>query len=91
MEIRVQEQAVQLEYAREQSPRELTSAEQNQHQLKSFHAARQHLVEKRNSMIKAMSFAGQNEQTEAHVDLVIRIQNGIEVIDKAIDEEKRGA
>ena len=89
MEIRVPEQAVQLEYTREQSARELASAEQNQ--LKSFHAARQHLVEKRSSMIKAMSFAGQNEQTEAHVDLVIRIQNGIEVIDKAIDEEKRGA
>lgn len=89
MEIRVQEQAVQLEYTREQSSRELASAEQNQ--LKCFHAARQHLVEKRSSMIKAMSFAGPNEQTEAHVDLVIRIQNGIEVIDKAIDEEKRGA
>ena len=89
MEIRVQEQAVQLEYTREQSARELASAEQNQ--LKCFQAARQHLVEKRSSMIKAMSFAGQNEQTEAHVDLVIRIQNGIEVIDKAIDEEKRGA
>jgi hypothetical protein len=67
MEIRVQEQAVQLEYTREQSARELPSAEQNQ--LKSFHAARRHLVEKRSSMIKAMSFAGQNEQTEAHVDL----------------------
>lgn len=78
---------MQLQDTKEQSAREHPLAEQNQ--LKTFHAARQHLVEKRSSMIKSMSFGSQDEQTEAHVKMIISFQNGIEVIDKAIEEEER--
>ncbi len=67
--------------------REPEAAEQSQ--VKTFQVARRHLVEQRSSLIKAISFSSQPEQTEAHVDLVVRIQKAIEVIDKAIEEEQR--
>jgi hypothetical protein len=49
--------------------------------------ARKHLVERRSSLIKSLSFAHQDEQMEAHIDLIVRIQSVIDVIDRAATEE----
>jgi hypothetical protein len=71
---------------RDRSAREPGVMEQNH--LKTFHAARQRLVEQRCGLIKALAGAHQAEQSEAHIDLIIRVQKAIEVIDQAIDEEQ---
>lgn len=57
--------------------------------LKDLLAARRHLVEQRRSLIKSIGFGYQREQTEAHINLVTRIQTAIEVVDKAIGDEQR--
>jgi hypothetical protein len=59
-----------------------------QNHVKSFAEARKNLVERRSALIKSLSFAHQEAQMEAHVDLIIRIQNGLDVIDRAIAEEQ---
>jgi hypothetical protein len=56
--------------------------------LKSFQAARQRLVEQRHALIKSLGSTFQAEQSEAHINLLIRVQKAIEVVDKAIDEEQ---
>src|SRR4051794_7143679 len=77
-----QEQDMESDVARDARP-EAASADQGH--LKTFHAARKHLAEQRGSLIKAIGLGYQREQTEAHINLVIKIQNAIDVIDKAID------
>ncbi len=52
----------------------------------NYAAARKHLVERRNSLIKSMGLSSQNEQMEAHMDLIVRVQNVIDVVDKAMNE-----
>ncbi len=59
-----------------------------QSHLKTFHAARQRLVEQRHELIRALAFNCQAEQSEAHIDLIIRVQEAIDIVDKAIDEER---
>ena len=50
-------------------------------------AAREHLVERRSALIKSLRFAQQDEQLEAHMDLIVRVQSVIDVIDRIADEE----
>ena len=49
--------------------------------------ARKHLVERRNALIKSLGLSSQNELMEAHMDLIVRIQKVIEVVDGVIEEE----
>ena len=50
-------------------------------------AARKHLVERRSALIKSLGFAQQEEQLEAHMDLIVRLQSVIDVIDRVAAEE----
>lgn len=50
-------------------------------------AARTHLVERRTALIKSLSFAQQDEMLEAHMDLIVRVQTVIDVIDRVAREE----
>lgn len=50
-------------------------------------AARKHLVERRSALIKSLTFAQQDEQLEAHMDLIMRIQSVIDVIDRIAREQ----
>jgi len=49
--------------------------------------ARKHLVERRSGLIRSLALSQQNEQMEAHMDLIIRIQRVIDVIDRIEREE----
>lgn len=49
--------------------------------------ARKLLVERRSALIKSLSFAHQEEQMEAHMDLLVRLQGAIDVIDRVEREE----
>jgi len=49
--------------------------------------ARKHLVERRSGLIRSLALSQQSEQMEAHMDLIIRVQKVIEVID-SIDREE---
>ena len=62
-----------------------------QNRLTNFHTARKHLAERRSALIEVLARAFQRDQSDAHIDLIIRVQNAIEVIDKAIGEEERAA
>lgn len=53
----------------------------------SVAAARKYLVERRSALIKSVSFAQQDEQLEAHMDLIVRIQAVIDVIDRVTRNE----
>ena len=44
--------------------------------------ARKHLVERRNALIRSLGFAGQDEQMEAHIGLILKLQSVIDVIDR---------
>jgi hypothetical protein len=44
--------------------------------------ARRHLAERRNALIRSLGFAGQDEQMEAHMALILKIQSVIDVIDR---------
>jgi hypothetical protein len=49
--------------------------------------ARKQLVDRRNSLIKSLGHAfGGAEQMEAHIDLIVRVQGVIDVIDKVAAE-----
>jgi len=48
--------------------------------------ARKHLVERRNGLIKALGRSYQDEQMEAHMDLIVRIQEVIDIIDRVAEE-----
>jgi hypothetical protein len=50
-------------------------------------AARRILVERRRGLIKSLGFAQQDEQLEAHMDLIVRLQAVIDVIDRVAREE----
>ncbi|HTZ03268.1 MAG TPA: hypothetical protein VMC05_13115 [Xanthobacteraceae bacterium] len=50
-------------------------------------AARSHLLDRRSALIKSLSFAQQDEQLEAHMDLIVRIQAVIDVIERVAREE----
>ena len=50
-------------------------------------AARRLLVERRRGLIKSLGFAQQDEQLEAHMDLIVRLQAVIDVIDRVAREE----
>lgn len=50
-------------------------------------AARKHLVERRSALIRSLSYAQQDEQLEAHMGLIVRIQSVIDVIDRVAREE----
>jgi len=50
-------------------------------------AARTHLVERRAALIKSLGFAHQAEQLEAHMDLIVRVQAVIDVLDRVAREE----
>jgi len=56
-----------------------------------FGEARRRLVEQRRTLIKAIAGDLPREQTAAHINLVIRIQSAIDVVDRAIEDEKRVA
>src|SRR5579863_6297446 len=49
--------------------------------------ARRHLVERRSALIKSLGFAYQDEQMEAHIGLIVRIQSVIDIIDRVSREE----
>ncbi len=49
--------------------------------------ARGLLVERRHGLIKSLCFAQQDEQLEAHMDLIVRLQAVIDVIDRVAREE----
>jgi len=49
--------------------------------------ARKHLVERRTGPIKSLGLSHLDEQMEAHIDLIVRIQSVIDVIDRAAKEE----
>lgn len=57
--------------------------------LANSHAARKLLIEQRNALIKALTHSHEAEQSEAHINMVIRVQEAIEVVDKAICEAQR--
>ena len=44
--------------------------------------ARTHLVERRTGLIKSLARAYQDEQMEAHIDLILPLQGVIDVIDR---------
>jgi hypothetical protein len=50
-------------------------------------SARKHLVERRSALIKSLRVSYQDEQMEAHIGLIVRIQAVIDVIDRASKEE----
>ena len=50
-------------------------------------AARRLLVERRRGLIKSLGFAQQDEQLEAHMDLIVRLQAVIDVIDRVAHED----
>jgi hypothetical protein len=50
-------------------------------------AARKHLVERRAALIKSLIFAQQDEQMEAHIGLIVRIQSALDIIDRVAAEE----
>ena len=45
------------------------------------------LVERRRGLIKSLGFAQQDEQLEAHMDLIVRLQAVIDVIDRVAHED----
>lgn len=49
--------------------------------------ARKKLVERRNSRIKSLGFSYHDEQMEAHIGLIMRVQSVIDVIDRISKEE----
>jgi hypothetical protein len=49
--------------------------------------ARKHLAERRNGLIKSLGLSYQDEQMEAHIDLIVRIQVVIDIIDRVAKEE----
>ena len=49
--------------------------------------ARKHLVERRTGLIKSLMRSSADEQMEAHIDLIVRVQSVIDVIDRAAKEE----
>lgn len=56
---------------------------------KDYYAeARKHLVERRTSLIKSLGVSYQAEQMEAHIDLIVRIQSVIDVIDRVGNESE---
>jgi hypothetical protein len=62
-----------------------------QTQLQTFTHARNLLAERRSALIKAVARSTQLEQIEAHIGLIVRIQNAMDVVDKAISDEQRAA
>jgi len=50
-------------------------------------AARKHLAERRTALIKSLSYAQQDEQLEAHMGLIVRLQEVIDIIDRVAHEE----
>ena len=78
---------MQNDYAGERSARDSGAMEQSHN--KDYDAARQHLIEQRNVLIKSLASAYQREQTEAHIDRIVKIQSAIEIVDKAVDDERR--
>ena len=50
-------------------------------------AARKYLVERRSTLIRSLGFAQQNEPMEAHMDLLVRLQGVIDVIDRVAREQ----
>ena len=53
-------------------------------------AARGLLVQRRRSLIKSLGLAQQDELLEAHMDLIVRLQAVIDVIDRVAREEVVG-
>jgi hypothetical protein len=49
--------------------------------------ARRHLTDRRSGLIKSLAFSSQHEEMEAHMDLIVRIQSVIDVIDRVAKEE----
>ena len=49
--------------------------------------ARNHLAERRSALIKSLSYAQQDEQLEAHIGLIVRLQEVIDIIDRVAHEE----
>jgi hypothetical protein len=49
--------------------------------------ARKHLVARRSTLIKSPGHGFQDKQMEAHIDLIVRIQSVIEVIDRVAAEQ----
>jgi hypothetical protein len=52
-----------------------------------YSEARRQLVERRTGLIKALARAYHDEQMEAHIDLILRLQSVIDVIDRVAAAE----
>jgi hypothetical protein len=67
-------------------PRDRTTPEMEKN---NYAEARKHLVERRSALIKSLALSHQDEQMEAHIGLIVRIQSVIDVIDRVSNEEPR--
>ena len=52
-----------------------------------YASARKYLVERRSALIKSLGASHQDEQMEAHIGLIVRVQAVIDVIDRVSKEE----
>jgi hypothetical protein len=50
--------------------------------------ARKQMAGQRRLMIKALASAYNREQTEAHITMIVKVQNAIDIIDRASQEER---
>jgi hypothetical protein len=57
-----------------------------QNNTKNWESARTHLVEQRQTIIDALAKGYAKGQSEKHIELLIKIQTGIDALDKAKDE-----
>jgi peptidoglycan hydrolase CwlO-like protein len=48
---------------------------------------RKKLAERRSSLIKSVRFSYQDEQMKAHIDVIVRVQGVIDVVDRVSKEE----
>jgi hypothetical protein len=62
-----------------------------QNNAKNWEAARMQLVERRQAIIDALAEGYAKAQSENHVDFLVRVQAGIDALDKAKDEVLRSA
>jgi hypothetical protein len=73
---------------RPQSARRVEAREAEQMQKNESAEARKLLVERRSGLIRSLRLSQQSEEMEAHMDLIVRVQQVIDVIDR-IDREEQ--
>jgi hypothetical protein len=55
---------------------------------KQLSEARRQMAEQRRLMIKALASPYNREQTEAHINMMVKFQNAIDIIDRVNQEER---